>query len=441
MGDSSTDIKNVILLTIDGLRPDFLSCYKKNNTLAPFLSSIGDESVIFNNAITSSSWTDPSIATIHTSTYSPNHGLRLNGQKLENLDTPTISEVLQEEGFSTIGAVGIESLNRRFNFHRGFKKFFDHNKYDRFLTSVGYKKYNLLNFGRFTKLIHPKYYHTKDGLKINNDIFNYISKSNITSPTFLWIHFFDILRYRHQQHYTYLDNKRQASKSDYLDWYDEGVKKVDNVVRNLFEQLTDLGLLEDSLVVITADHGEHLFQRNEKILSHGYSLYDEDLKVPLILFNKNLFEPKIIENLVGSIDIFPTILELLNIKMLENFQGQSLVPLIQGNNISEDRRIFSEAIAGDKKSVRTNEWKLIWAGDNQLLELGGTRDKELFNIREDPSEKHNVIEKNPELALSLGKDLSRVFPEIKNSDFNPKNLINEMDDDVKTLLKNLGYIK
>ena len=322
------ETRNIILLTIDALRHDYVRCYNEDCKLMPFLSEIGKKSIMFENAITANGRTVPSLSSIHTSTYSNIHGLQLNGQKLENFELPTLAEILNKEGYNTIGAVGVELLNSRYYLNRGYHKYFDHKFIDKYITKMGYKKYHLLNILRKLKIIHPKNYHTVDGFKINSKIKRYLSRSN-NKNMFLWIHYIDILRLRQINGYESREKGIKPSKKDFLNWYNEGVKNIDSILEDTFRFFDEKNILDNSIIIITADHGQHLFQRIEGFLSHGYSLYDEDIKVPLLIYAPNYLKPMKVKHVVRSIDILPTILEGLNISFNNKIQGKSLIPIIK----------------------------------------------------------------------------------------------------------------
>jgi arylsulfatase A-like enzyme len=150
--------------------------------------------------------------------------------------------------------------------------------------------------------------------------------------------------------------------------------------------MADIGVLDDTLIVITADHGEEFKEHGD--FGHNHKLYDELIHVPLIISNSS-YRNIAIKDTVSLLDITPTIIDLLNIPETETFQEKSLIPIIEGKRKSSG--VISEILDIQGKRVtsyRTKEWKYI------LSEAGNRR--ELYNIRKDPQERENVYEEEEE---------------------------------------------
>jgi len=182
--------------------------------------------------------------------------------------------------------------------------------------------------------------------------------------------------------------------------YDGSIAYMDACIAHILEKLRELGLEEDTIVVFTADHGETLTEHDCFFDHHG--IYDCTLSVPCaIKWKGHLKGSKRIKDYCQQKDVMPTLMDLLDIETGIDFCGQSLMPLIRGQErISEPEMYITECTWQRKHGWRTPEWKLILAlePDFHYREM-----KELYNLVKDPGENNNVIEENPEIAEALEK--------------------------------------
>ncbi len=185
-----------------------------------------------------------------------------------------------------------------------------------------------------------------------------------------------------------------------INLYDGEINYVDDKLAKLFKFL-EKRFKKNCLVIITSDHGEGFYEH--KFLNHGGYAYDELLKIPLFMVemgNRNV--AKSAHELVQLIDIGPTILDYFKIKIPDLFQGESLLPLLEGKSLERERFVISESYRKNGRfirekekgfrifSIRTQKWKYI---------LNEEEKKEyLFNLVEDPDELKNLIEKKPEIV-------------------------------------------
>jgi arylsulfatase A-like enzyme len=218
--------------------------------------------------------------------------------------------------------------------------------------------------------------------------------------------------------------------------YDGEVAFTDNLVGRLLDELEMMGLLENTIVVITADHGEILYE-HERYFGHDIALYDECLMIPLIIYSPTLevASPKI-EELVQSLDIMPTLLEMLRIEPPGDLEGKSLLPLVGGSGASTVDYCFSETFPFPEKcpprhAVRTQDRKLIWK------ETGGDDlTKEFYDLDEDPGETHNVYSEHPG-AAGLDSVLARWM---QVGGLHPAAIPTAKDSGRWRILKSLGYV-
>lgn len=189
--------------------------------------------------------------------------------------------------------------------------------------------------------------------------------------------------------------------------YDGEVRVFDDMVGRWLAKLESLGILDDTLVIVTADHGEELMERGH--VGHTScnlkgTLYDESIHVPLILrYPKRLPAGTVVRHQVSQVDVMPTIFDLLGLPMPQPCDGSSLLPLIAGgHNFREEAYAETppagwQALPGDERRircVRTAEWKLI-------VHSGETERSELYHLTEDPGERRNVFDREPAVAKRL----------------------------------------
>jgi len=197
--------------------------------------------------------------------------------------------------------------------------------------------------------------------------------------------------------------------------YDGAVRNLDMEIERYVKKLEELGILDDTLIIITPDHGEEILERGS--LGHAScsiagTLYDENIRIPLIMrYPKTLPQGRVIETQVSQVDIMPTIFDILGYPMPELTEGHSLLPLIEGKDIDFKEETHCETLVcgmqtldWDKRTkwaLRTPQWKLIYSQD--------TKDNyyELYNLKNDPEEKVNLIDKEPRIANELKKKLRK----------------------------------
>jgi len=182
------------------------------------------------------------------------------------------------------------------------------------------------------------------------------------------------------------------------------------------------GILDNTVIIVTSDHGEELFEHGfigHASTSLNAKLYDEIIHIPLIIWWPKKIKHRVVDELVQQIDVMPTILDMLGLPIPEGVQGYSLLPSIQGNPANNLRPVFCETILGGYQStkemediklrcVRTKEWKLIYTNTLTSNVSSGGLDEgkyELYNFSSDPKEERNIFENHPEVAKELKKKL------------------------------------
>ncbi len=401
---------NVVFVTLDALRRDKLGCYGHKGNLTPAIDSIAKKSIVFDNAVTVSNTTDPSHASFLTGTYPNVHGVKENGWKLKK-DTPRLAVELKKSGRLTAAAVSVEHLSSFFGWDLGFDYYFNNNRFDKvyhFFSRFDFKigKYRFFSFlSLLRKIGFLKNTHFRSSSETNRVVLPWIER-NSCKDFFLWVHYFDC---------------HKPYKPD----YDSGVRLVDNAVGDLVEKLKETSVLEKTILVLTSDHGE-TFKEEHGYEEHGHSLYEPEIRIPLIVYCPKKLGRGRIKQQVRSIDLMPTILEMLSLKVPTACQGKSLLPALNGKSLMLDAFIESYPVYRDSKCIRTHDgWKYIFNAD---------KEDELFNLLNDPFEKNNLIKKEKALAKKLKK---RLFEWIESGE---RIESQQIDSFTSSTLKGLGYL-
>jgi arylsulfatase A-like enzyme len=187
--------------------------------------------------------------------------------------------------------------------------------------------------------------------------------------------------------------------------YDAEIGYLDSQLGALFAALEVKGLLDESLLVFVSDHGEELLDHGSAL--HGYTLYEEQLRIPLMIRHPEL-PARRISRLSRQVDVLPTLLELLGIAIPEPVQGESLVPAMraeQSPDVGDEAPVFAE---GSLRAVKTVALDSYTRGDWKLIETRVPEArKQLFNLRNDPQERHDRLASEPEVAERMSVELQR----------------------------------
>lgn len=368
---------NVIIYVLDSLRADHLSCYGYSRQTSPNIDLVTKESVLFENAFSQSTWTRPSAASILTSTYPSTTGVRTRTDFFPAGIT-TLPEILREYEFNTLGISTIGNVSSVLGFARGFNKFIDL-----------YKESYLFKNREVTTTAKERLTNEDTDLlvlplaeDINNALFPWLEKHrNDNNFIFIWAIDThdpynppeDFKKFVDADYQGKMDGSREKaqkarSKEDIqhlINLYDSGILYNDFYIGELVKKLKDLGKYDETMLIITGDHGE-AFHDHQKNFGHGYIPYEELIHVPLIIkFPKSNYRNIKISELVQLIDLMPTILETVGISdeaiKQVNLQGKSVLPLLKGKITNE--YVYSETnpikIQDSYFSIRSENWKYI----------------------------------------------------------------------------------
>jgi arylsulfatase len=407
---AQTSKPNVVVLVLDQLRADQLHCYGNPRLTSPNIDKLASRGVLLSHFYSVAPWTSPSFGTLHTSLYPSKHGVTLfwtSGMPLLNKDVPTLAESFQLDGYSTAAFVD-NSLGGKPLIGEGFEEFVNGSAAAPDITQREARPQIGAPFTTAKVLAWLDSHHAS------------------SKPFFLYVHFLephspynpppedDLFK---SDAYPYLSNTgydfgggglvRLAMTGDekaverLYELYDGKIHYVDRYVGQILDALQSLGLEGNTYVLLTSDHGELLFSHPKDFLTFDHrSLYDPVLHIPLIVAGPGIPQGKINPALASNIDSAPTILDLAGAPALSDAEGHSLAPLLQGKVQSADQYVFSEEdIQIPERSVRTDSYKLIrnlWTGGEQL-----------FDLRSDPGELHDVAQENPSVVRDLDAQLDQ----------------------------------
>jgi arylsulfatase A-like enzyme len=423
---------NIILISIDTLRADHLGCYGYKRDTTPNIDAFSTSAILFKNAISQAPYTVSSHMSMLTSLYPSFHKVNMIELSRLNPNKDTLAEVLYNNGYRTWAITGGGQVSSGYGFYDGFESFIEYTAPHR---DVERKVKETIHFLKKEK---------------DNPFFVFFHTYKPHAP-YKPIPPYDTMfdeGYRGQITGSLADiegvnnGKIQADQAD-LDHieslYDGEIREMDDQLCALFDYLKQEGLLEKTLIVITSDHGEE-FNEHGSVGVHSHTLYDELLRVPLIVrLPEAQLEQAIIEEQVQSIDIFPTILQIAGISYTNGgSQGTSLVPLIRGEKRNRGSNIaFSERTPADGlflRSLRGSSQKYIFEENKKK----GSERHSFFDLEKDPGEQVNIEIPHKKLR-GLFTQIQFLIDEGKKVDQIVKKT--KVDPETLETLKALGYIK
>jgi arylsulfatase A-like enzyme len=471
--------KNLIIVCVDALRPDHLSCYGYAKRTSPNIDGLARSGAMFERAICQSPGSTASHASIMTSLYPLTHGAWNVGDSLQK-GVPSLQKLLHKRGYATAFFGNNYFLEPRFGFAEGFDTFVDEElAYKAKRAPIGLYARSL----GVTRLFHLRLY--EPGVPSEFSISQALSwiEKNRRRRFFVFLHLMDPhapysppADYRHKFFSREYEGEvrdgenlraRMASlkpweKEQLVDLYDGEVAYADSKVGRLTAALRDWGLDDDTVIVVTADHGEVLTEHGG-IFNHGY-LWDCCVRVPLIFNYPPAIPSGVVKKcVVQSIDIAPTALSLMEEAPLESAQGRDLTEMIgsgegscggAGDADGECERAGEEGGAkgsatggrcvaytlggitkGEGYAITGRRWKLAWIDDEHV---------QLYDLLNDPGETKNLIAEKPEIAAELKRQLLIWMKESAAAAMVPRSEtvdLNRLEGEVQDRLRTLGYIK
>ncbi|HLK34316.1 MAG TPA: sulfatase-like hydrolase/transferase, partial [Terriglobales bacterium] len=397
---------NVLLITIDTLRPDHLGCYGDRQVHTPNIDSLAAAGTRFEHAYAPVPITLPSHTVMMTGTYPMYSGIhdfsgnRLNPQQL------TLASILRQHGYSTGAVLGSAVLDHRFGLNSGFDFYYDHFDFNRLEDA----NLDLMK---------------RSGDLVVGQALQWLS-ANSGKPFFLWVHLYD-------PHMPYQPpppfDREYAGRP-----YDGEIAFADVQVGRLLHFLQQKQLYGRTLIVLSGDHGESLGEHGEK--NHGFFIYDTTLRIPFLvkLPGGEHHAPRVGQP-ASTVDLLQTVLEVLKIPPPADAQGASLLPLIQGKQpaTAAPVALYSESFLpllhfdwSDLRGIQVGRYHFI-----------DVPKPELYDISTDPGETRNLYAQKPAVAQELKAQLDSM--EKKYTAGTPQAQSMPLDPVLMERLKSLGY--
>jgi len=445
--------KHVILVTVDTLRADHLSCLGYPRPTTPKIDELAKSGVLFTQAFAHGPNTGASMPSLFTSSYPLMYG----GEGYVDGKGLTIAECLKAQGLVTAGLHSNPFLSRAYGHDKGFD-FFDDN------FSLGVARpliflHRIVNYFRYEPYL--------TGHELNRKAFRWIREHGQPihrrgGRFFLWLHYMNVHGpYHPPAQYQHLFTRRPVSKlarhklwkkmihhgasiteeerRTLVDLYDAEIRCMDDCFAALIQELQALGIYDHSLIVLTADHGEEFGEHAGYF--HLKQLYDEVLHVPLILWGPGLPRGEMISQQVRLIDVAPTVFDLLKLTSPSHFLGTSLMPLIEGQG-GVNLDLFCEVL-GRLNGARTRRFALRTSVYKYIVEFdedGHLIGRELYHLPTDPRELSNLIDVPPPELAELDRKL-KTFINTTGGLEAAVETKDDVDEEVKRRLRDLGYIE
>ncbi len=419
---SQEDRPNVLVLSVDTLRADDLGVYGFEGDTSPFIDSLGERGVVFENATSTAAWTSPAHASLFSGLYPTRHGVRSFTDVVPG-EYATLPALLDEQGYATAAVVNLRGLR---TMKRGFDGFW----------------------------IVP---HAQDERGATGLVASLALKwlASARRPWFLFLHFYDVHSdYQPEPHYV----RRFAQPYDgpatgdtvqlrahrlgqvalgvedvrhLHDLYRAGIRQFDDDLRSVFATLGARGFLDHTLVVLTSDHGEEFFDHGSVL--HGRTLHQELVRIPLIFQGAGVPAGVRVAEPVSLVDLLPTLLSLVGAPPAPGIDGVDVSGLWRAGG-PRDRVLVSEANhwidnknGNFRRAIRRGPWTVHYDADSESTAL--------YDLRSDPTEQRDVAPQHRELVAELRAEFAPYIPAVRPE---PRP---EPPPDLVEALRQLGYVE
>jgi arylsulfatase A-like enzyme len=398
----ATNRRNIILISIDTCRSDYLSCYGYPRKTTPNLDAIAQEAILFEHVLTPVPLTLPAHASMLTGTIPPYHRVHYNiGYRLDESNL-TVAEILRQNNYTTGAIIGSFVLDGQFGLAQGFDSYND----------------------RFVEPVESFYRSERRGDEVSRFACDWLEKHQ-NSPFFLFLHYYD-------PHTEY--NPPEPFATLFRDnLYAGEIAYTDYCIAQVIKKLKDLGIYDSTLLIITSDHGESLSEHSEQ--EHGYFIYQSTVHVPLIIRVPGGPKGKRVKQTAGLIDIVPTICSMAGITPPPATHGADLSRFL-GKKVKDrknERYIYCESLlptaygCSPLFGVVDDRWKYIQAPR-----------PELYDLDKDPDEKENLADKELKRCRFLQSHLKLIMEENLRSDRSQDKFV--LGHEARSHLESLGYV-
>jgi arylsulfatase A-like enzyme len=423
---------NVILITLDTTRMDHLGCYGYHRRTSPNIDKLAEESVLYTRAITPSSWTLPSHASLFTGKFTTGHGAKydINGplRLLDSIEGPdawnayrarglsidesTLAGILKEDGYVTGAVVAGPWMKKIFGLNKGFDHYDDAQISELNGRTADQVTENAVNWIRKVK---------------DNNFFLFLNYFDAHAP-YMPPKQYDVFTQKAVNFSNELSNKEGSILHVYNSRYDGEILYMDYHIGQLFKMLKSENLFDNTLFVVTSDHGELIGEHG--LFGHGNSLYQEELHIPLIIKYPGAdVKPKQDNSFVQLNDVFAIILQYIGIERPGNIQS-GIPPEIGHPVIAEVYPVPAIGNSGSWRAIYDENYKFLWNSSGNHI---------LINLKKDPEEKVNLILKEMKQASLMYANLSKYLAMIPPP--GPIHQEQTVDEETRKALRSLRYLQ
>jgi len=448
---------NVIFISIDSLRRDHLSCYGYFRETSPNIDKLAAKGTIFENAVSTTCWTLPSHMSMFTGLYNMQHGVDDDNTNALRTGIKTMPEFMRENGYLTYGIFSGPFLHPAFGFSRGFDQYVD-------CSSSKDLAQNINEIQKLTPYLSKMHFESHEditGNKIYEAFSKWYSERDRSRPYFAFLHMWDVhYDYKppppydklYDPHYqgimstSFNNNPRLGPHictrdlEHLIALYDGEINWTDYIIGQILDKLRKSGEIDNTMIVITSDHGEEFLEHGQ--FGHD-NLYDELVRIPLIIYFKGTFPNKRLDYHISHIDLLPTILDIIGNTIPDYIPGLSIKRIIEENN-KKERPLLLELTSKARnkliKSVRAEEWKFLY-------DIGNSKPS-FYDLKSDPDEKHSLIplqepviipdsvKDKTKISLKFYERINNTLPHFRTEESDKP----QLDSATVEHLKALGYI-
>ncbi len=359
---------NLVVVTLDTTRADRMEAYGAKDVETPAFDQLAGEGVLFEQAESVAPLTLPAHSSLFTGKFPPEHGVRDNGGFFLGADQLTLAEVLKSHGYRTGGFVSAYVLDSKWGINQGFDTYFD---------DFDLSKEGAVSLGAIQR----------PGNETVDKALPWIDGAK-GGPFFAWIHLYDA--------HTPYDPPEPFATRYKGHPYNGEIAFADSQVARVVAELKTLGVYDRTVIVVMGDHGESLGDHGEG--THGFFIYDSTTHVPFVIRAPfSLTGPRRVADPVRTVDVMPTVLDLLGVPEPSGMSGASLAPLMTGARPELGLDCYSEAMYplhhygwSDLRSLRSGRYKVIDAPR-----------PELYDVDRDPQEVTNLYADRGELGARM----------------------------------------
>lgn len=445
IGAGCTSKPNVLLISVDSLRADHLGAYGYERDTSPTIDRLAREGALFTNAVSSTSWTLPAHMALLTGLPDTVHGVTNHTTRLDP-KVETLAQAFQEAGYYTVGFFSGPFLHPAFGFGRGFKEYVDCTGYHVTESAFGS---SALHQASHADVTNPTV------LKRVIERLERVGERRFFFFVHLWDVHYDYIPpppydrmfdpgYRgnfsardFSRNWAFRPGMNEADYEHVVALYDGEIRSTDDTISAILEAVARYGLLEETLVVITADHGDEFLEHGGK--GHRHTLYEELVHVPLVFRYPKKIAARRVESVVSLIDVAPTILDFAGLEPLERAVGVSLRSLMENSASFDDRR---PALAELNSAIPAKGLLALRLGEEKVIIRLANGSASYYDLASDPGEKRPRDGSGWPAAKPLIELARKLQDEYRQRAIAPQELPpSRLQKKTREQLRSLGYIQ